>query len=104
MSEGTEPTEAEMVTEMNSKEQSAAFKSVKLRHCTRNMNEIKTMMKDDVGVHNINEGVAEFKRMLDEFKVCHQSVQKLLLEDVRENETLDWSKKNGSFLSLTHNL
>lgn len=100
MSEGTEPTEAEMVTEMNSKEQSAAFKSVKLRHCTRNMNEIKTMMKDDVGVHNINE----FKRMLDEFKVCHQSVQKLLLEDVRENETLDWCKKNGSFLSLTHNL
>ena len=54
------------------------------------MNEIKTMMKEDAGVDYIHEGVAEFQKILDEFKMCHESVQKMLPDDVRENETLDW--------------
>ena len=96
MAEGTEFAEAKMVTEMNTKEQRAAFKSVsaahraKLGHCTRKMNEIKTIMKEDAGVDYIHGGVSEFQRILDEFKMCHESVQKLLADDVRENEILDW--------------
>lgn len=93
MAEGAQFAEAETVTEMNTKEQRAAFKSLsaarraKLGHCTRKMNEIKTMMKENAGVDYIHEGVAEFQKILDEFKMCHESVQKLLPDDVRENET-----------------
>ena len=97
MAEGSEcgVTEAG-ITEMDAAQQRKAFKSLsatrrgKLSHCTRKMNEIKTMMKEGADVDNINEGANEFLRLLDEFKRCHESVQKLLPEDVRMNETLDW--------------
>lgn len=52
------------------------------------MNNIQTMMKDDTGVHNINESVAEYKAILVEFKACQKSIQRLSVEDDRENETL----------------
>lgn len=48
------------------------------------------LMQENADVENIHECVAEYKRLLGEFKSCHESVQRLLPEDVGENETLDW--------------
>lgn len=38
------------------------------------MNDIQTIMRDDTGVHNMNESVAEYK-------VCQKSIQRLSVED-----------------------
>lgn len=51
---------------------------------------MNTLMQENADVENIHECVAEYKRLLGEFKSCHESVQRLLPEDLGENETLDW--------------
>ena len=65
-------------------------RSGKLSHCTRKMNEIKTLMKEGADVVTVDEGAKEFLRLLEEFKRCHESIQGLLPEDMRMNETLNW--------------
>lgn len=70
-------------------------------HCTRKMNKIKSMMKG-TDVDNVSEGEV-ILRLLEEFKRCHESVQKLLSEEVKINETLDWCEPkmadNNAFLT-----
>lgn len=82
----TEITEMDAVKHLNHSAQNAEGNS----HCTRKMNKIKSMMKESADVDNVNEGAKEFLRLLVELKRCHESVQKLLSEDVKVNETPDW--------------
>jgi len=60
--------------EMDAAQQKKAFKSLsatrrgKLSHCTWNMNEIKTMMRECADVDVVNKAANEFLKLLDEFK------------------------------------
>ena len=88
--------EAEIATEMSSKEMGSAYKALsatrkgKLSHCTRKMNEIKQMMDEGVDADSVRQGVADFLKVLDEFKKHHVTVQILLSEEEKNEENVNW--------------
>lgn len=111
MDDDTGLAEAGAAAVLTPKEMGAAFKTLsatrraKLGHCTRKMNAIKTMMNEGAGVDKVREGVDEFVKALEEFKMYHVTVQKLLTEDVKEDENLNWYEPKmadyGAFLDET---
>lgn len=47
-------------------------------------------MSKNIDAGAVKRERSEFCKMLDDFKLCHESVQALLPDDVRENENLEW--------------
>lgn len=68
----------------------SASRRGKLGACTRRMNEIKALLNDPQNVYGVTQGFENFKVALNEFKACHEAVQKLLIPEIQENETIDW--------------
>lgn len=67
----------------------SATRCGKLGHCTHKMNEIKSMMSANADAGDVKKEMSDFHKILNDFKLCHESVQTLLSDDMEENENLD---------------
>ncbi|CAL9704912.1 unnamed protein product [Knipowitschia caucasica] len=69
-----------------------ASRKARLGVCTRRINELKTLMVDgeDVDLNVFDRSYVAFRAAIDEFQRAHESVQKFLSEEEKEQEHTDW--------------
>ena len=97
--------DAQTIAEMNDKEKSGAYKVLsatrkgKLGHCTRKMNEIKAMCDAGFVAIDVRQSISDFLKMLDEFKVYHETVQLLLTVEEKEEATSIEQETLGTTMS-----